>query len=211
VLMVAWLLGRIAANLGYLSRGPTFAELCNNEVENLHVLEETFRGQDRQLRRRLTDEEKLCWHVMAHADSRGSDVRLAAGMLTKPDRAARQSSNPAWWVWRTKFSWSWRRPDDHINEKELRASFTAVRRRARVRRHIGTRFLLLTDSSVALAVMAKHRSSSHKLLRVCRRLNALEMASFMRPVYAFVRSSLNPADRPSRVIKHGKRKKDPGR
>ena len=148
----------------------------------------------------------MVWHIMAHADSRGSDVRLSAGSLCKPDRAPRQSVNPAWWRWRTKFPWRWQRPSDHINEKELRASFTAIRRRARVCKNIGSRFLLITDSSVALAVMAKHRSSSYRLLRVCRRLNALELGGSLRPVFAFVRSALNPADRPSRTLDAGKKK-----
>ena len=46
--------------------------------------------------------------------------------------------------------------------------------------------------------MAFKRSSSHKLNRVLRKLDSLELATFCYPVYAYVRSAVNPDDAPSR-------------
>ena len=153
--------------------------------------------------RRLTLEERLVWWVMAHADHKGTDVRLSAGQLMKPDRIPRQGIDSGWWRWKAQVTFPWRRQADHINEKELRAAFTEVRRKAKSRRSLGTRYLHLLDSAVALGVLTRHRSTSQRLQRVLRRQSAVELGSGVRPVYAFVRSSMNPADRPSRVRKHG--------
>lgn len=57
---------------------------------------------------------------------------------------------------------------------------------------------MLLDSTAAFGVLSKKRSSSHKLQRVIQRYDALELAAFVKPYYAFVRFHLNPADRPSR-------------
>ena len=140
---------------------------------------------------------------MARAGHEGTDVRLSAGQLMKPDKIPRQGIDSAWWQWKGQVSFPWRRLSDHINEKELRVAFTEVRRRAKSKRHLGSRYLHLLDSAVALGVLTKHRSTSHRLQRVLRRQSAVELGSGLRPVYAFVRSSMNPADRPSRVRKHG--------
>ncbi len=52
-------------------------------------------------------------------------------------------------------SFPWRRLTDHINEKELRAAFAEVRRRAKSKRHLGSRYLHLLDSAVALGVLTR--------------------------------------------------------
>ena len=67
----------------------------------------------------------------------------------------------------------------------------------------------LYDSQVALGVHTKKRSSSHKLARVIRKSNSLELAAFLAPFFAYVRSSDNPADRPTRVRRYfmGRRKR----
>ena len=73
--------------------------------------------------------------------------------------------------------------------------------RARTVRRLHTKSLHLLDSAVSLGVISKRRSSSVRLHRVIRRLNAVELASLSQTVYAFVRSELNPADAPSRSWK----------
>ena len=84
--------------------------------------------------------------------------------------------------------------DDITKESELgKDAFErakAITRLEDMRKHI--------DSYVALGVLSKRRSSSHKIQRVLRRFDALELASGVRPFFAYIRSSLNPADRPSR-------------
>ena len=59
---------------------------------------------------------------------------------------------------------------------------------------LGTRFLHLNDSLVAIAVLSKFESSSSKLSRVCRPAAAIVLAAFFQPMLGFTRSDQNPAD-----------------
>ena len=68
------------------------------------------------------------------------------------------------------------------------------------KRNLGSRYLHLLDSSVAQGVLTKHRSTSFQLQRVVRRQCAVELIAQIKPIYAFVRSSMNPADWPSRRL-----------
>ena len=70
--------------------------------------------------------------------------------------------------------------------------------RTRARRRPGCKYLYLLDSKVAIAVATKRRSSSRKLLRTLRKMDALELAAHFAPIYGYVRSQANPADGPSR-------------
>ena len=95
---------------------------------------------------------------------------------------------------------------EHINELEIRVAFVDLKRRTRTR--LGTRHLVLLDSFVGLGVLSKKRSSSHQLQRVVAKYEVLELASFSRPFYAYVRSHQNPADKPSRRRGRPRVKKD---
>ena len=99
-------------------------------------------------------------------------------------------------------SWAWKRSDAHINELESLAVLMELRRRSRSTRNFDCTYLHLVDSQVAIGVCTKKRSSSRLLQRVLRRANALCLASGLHPVYVYVRSELNPADRPSRRFDH---------
>ena len=96
----------------------------------------------------------------------------------------------------------------HINELEARAGLADLRRRTRSK-HIGTKYLHLYDSQVCLGVMTKKRSSAYRLARVIRKADAVELASFVHPCYSYVRSSDNPADRPSRSFAVKMRRRNP--
>ena len=115
----------------------------------------------------------------------------------KPTRIRHQPCKSSWWNWKEAFGTPWQR-DEHINVLEVRGCLLDLQRRARSAKNIGTRYLCLLDSYVGLGVLAKKRSSSRQLNRVLRRFDALELASGMRPYFAYVRSAKNPADRPSR-------------
>lgn len=77
------------------------------------------------------------------------------------------------------------------------------RRLSRASLH-GSKFLHLLDSAVTIAVLTRRRSTSRCLNPTCRRVAALELATGDIPVYGFVRSAHNVADRPSRVFRQGK-------
>ena len=125
-------------------------------------------------------------------------------MLQRPNVHPRQEIPTNLWHWRTCLSFRWRHQGCHINYFEVRAALLALERRlSRTSRH-GTKFLHLLDSAVTIAVLTKRRSTSRRLNPVCRRVAALELASGVLPVYGFVRSAHNIADRPSRVFRRGK-------
>ena len=153
--------------------------------------------------RRMSPEQRLAYWLLAHADQRGSDVRLTSGELVQPSRITRQGANARWWKWNKGFGWGWKTKGAHINELEARAAMTELKRRSRSARSVGMMYLHLVDSQVCLGVLTKKRSSSHKLARVIRKMNSLELASHMMPVYAYVRSQHNPADGPSRKRRRG--------
>ena len=57
--------------------------------------------------------------------------------------------------------------------------------------------------------MTKKRSSAYRLPRVIWKADAVELASFVHPCYSYVRSSDNPADRPSRSFALKPRRQKP--
>ena len=102
------------------------------------------------------------------------------------------------WRWRVVSGWKWKKAGDHINGLELRAILTALRWRIEHCQHFSTRFIHLTDSLVCLHALTHGRSSSKKLRRPMSRLNALVLASGTQPLWGYVHTEQNPADRPSR-------------
>ena len=135
---------------------------------------------------------------MSHVDARGSDVRITSGELMSPCRIARQHVDTRWWSWKTAASWKWQFSADHINALEARAALTELKRRSRSADRMHHRYLHLLDSAVTIGLLTKKRTSSRALNRVVRRFDALELATNCLPVFAFCRSSHNPADAPSR-------------
>ena len=199
---VAFVFGHLFAELGYLSRAPEIEEILQRRVWPLHVT----RGADvvrlPAFQASMSLAERVVRWYVSRTDLRGSDVRLCEGELLKPHHVSRQSSEPHMWRWRTTMSWAWKRANAHINELEALAVLMELRRRSRSTRNFDCTYLHLCDSQVAIGVFTKRRSSSRLLQRVITRANALCLASGLFPVFIYVRSELNPADRPSRRFDH---------
>ena len=87
---------------------------------------------------------------------------------------------------------------EHINVLEVRSAHLTLRWRSRAPGRIGSRFLQLMDSQVAIAALAKGRSSSWKLNQVLRLVGALTVAAGFAPAYGYFMSEWNPSDSPSR-------------
>ena len=202
----AFLLSRVLAEWGYLTRCPTVEEVVFRDTAKLvRTTGGVAYESPAPLRLRgFTAGQKLVLKIMAGADHRGSDVRTATGQLQRPCMHPRQEISPNLWHWRTCISFRWRHTGGHINYYELRAALLALERRvSKVSRH-GCKFLHLLDSAVTIAVLSRRRSTSRRLNPTCRRVAALELATGVVPVYGFVRSAHNIADRPSRVFRTGK-------
>ena len=105
------------------------------------------------------------------------------------------------WRWKVIGSWPWQNTDDHINLLELRAIWTSLKWRIERKRSVKSRFLHLTDSAVCLNALVRGRSSSRKLRPLISRINALLLAGRVHPLWGYVSSATNPADRPSRRVR----------
>jgi hypothetical protein len=83
---------------------------------------------------------------------------------------------------------------------ETRAVVLALKWRARSVARMSKKFLHLADSQSALGSYARHRSSAYSLSYLIERGCALQLATGMEPIFAFVRTHQNPADKPSRML-----------
>ena len=102
------------------------------------------------------------------------------------------------WRWRTVCGWTWEDKSEHINVLELRAALTTIKWRVERLRQMDLRCIHLVDSLVVLHALSRGRSSSRKMRRTLMRLNAYLLASALQPVWAYVDTGQNPADKPSR-------------
>ena len=141
--------------------------------------------------------------LLRRADQRGTDVRVDLQVPFRAKAWPRSSISPLRWEWETVLSFPWSKFGAHINELELQALFSLVKWLSRSAFNIGLRFAILVDSLVVLGIIAKGRSSSLRLNRILRRINAHLLASGFFPFLGYVASKDNPADRPSRW--HGER------
>ena len=101
------------------------------------------------------------------------------------------------WRWRTICGWPWSQQGFHINVLELQSVLTCLQWRICRKKHICCRFLHLTDSLVCLHALTRGRSSSRKLRAILSRINALLLAADCHPVWGYVNTKQNRADRAS--------------
>ena len=102
------------------------------------------------------------------------------------------------WRWKVVTGWKWKGKGEHINSLEMRAILSTLKWRIIHQGHHRCRFLHLTDSLVCLHCLSRGRSSSRKLRRTVSRINALLLVSSSQPLWGYVHTEQNPADKPSR-------------
>ena len=130
---------------------------------------------------------------------KGEDLLLQASSdpLVKHQRL-RASLPSKLWRWKTIAGWSWSSSPEHINVLELRAICTSIRWWVSQKNAHSCRMLHLTDSLVCLHSLSRGRSSSRKMRRTMAKLNSFLLVCNLHPVWAYVHTSDNPADKPSR-------------
>ena len=101
------------------------------------------------------------------------------------------------WNWSKVFAYKWSRPD-HINSLELRSIVHSLEWRIRHLKECHVRVFQLTDSYVAMSVIAKGRSSARLLKPLLSRLAAALLAWDIQLIVSHVESSENPTDHDSR-------------
>lgn len=100
--------------------------------------------------------------------------------------------------WVVVASSRWKRPEP-INSLEARAVSTALRFASSCPSGFNARVALLCDSTAVVGALAKGRTSSVRLLRRVRSVNAVVLACHIRVHVVWVPTAVNPADGPSRL------------
>ena len=130
---------------------------------------------------------------------KGEDILLSSSSSQMVKHHRLRASVPGrLWKWRIITGWKWTLGHEHINSLELRAVLTSLRWRVEHQKHRSCRLIHLVDSLVCLRALSRGRSSSRKLRRTMSRVNALLLASNIQPVWGYIHTDQNPADRPSR-------------
>jgi hypothetical protein len=145
--------------------------------------------------------EEVIRHIHRNSSGKGSDVRLATGVLFNPGIWPRRAVAAGRWQWKVVVAFPMK--GRHINVQELEAILSAIKWRTRSRAGPGRRSVHFVDSQVCMAVMAKGRSSSSQIRQVLVKINALILAANLAPALLYVKSAENPADGPSRWRKWG--------
>ena len=136
-------------------------------------------------------------YLLTRTNHTGSDIRVATGTLMNAKAFPRQGVEANWWVWSPLFRTVWAR-DAHINELELRSILLGVKYIVSHLRVSDSRLFHLSDSYVCISVVAKGRTSSYRLQRVLKQLNAYLLTFGLHLVQAHVESTMNPTDAASR-------------
>ena len=142
---------------------------------------------------------KLAFKLSNLVSIKGEDIMLNASTAQQTKFHRLRATVPAkCWHWKIVSGWKWTQGQEHINALELRAILTTMKWRLEHQRHFRVRLLHLTDSLVCLHALSRGRSSSRKLRRTLVRINALTLAAGVHPLWGYVHTDQNPADRPSR-------------
>ena len=153
----------------------------------------------------VADEERtLVTKLALQVSCKGSDILLKSCSEPLPSTHRFRTSIPArLWRWKTVCGWRWKGFDstesEHINKLEMRAVYTAIKWRLFKQKISQCRCLHLVDSMVSLQILNKGRTSSRKLRALSKRIGALLVAGRLLLILAYVHTSQNPADRPSRA------------
>lgn len=145
--------------------------------------------------------------LMGIASIKGEDLLLQASTEHSVRFHRLRASIPAGlWRWRDIAGWAWKGNVEHINCLEMRAVYTTLKWWTKKRRLRSARVLHLVDSLACLHALSRGRTSSRKLRRTLMRINSLILSHDLHPIWGYVHTSQNPADRPSRRVKFVKRK-----
>ena len=149
----------------------------------------------------------LVQKLMGIVSIKGEDLLLQASSEPAVKFHRLRASIPAaLWKWRAITGWQWKGEREHINCLEMRAVYTTLKWWVKKRRARSCRILHLVDSLVCLHALSRGRTSSRKLRRTLMRINSLILSADLHPIWGYVHTSQNPADRPSRRVKFVKRK-----
>ena len=144
-----------------------------------------------------SDTASLVLQFIRQAERGGTDIRLDVGVPFRMQAWPRSGINSSLFNWSVVHGYSWK-STAHINALELQAVLNSVKWRLRKQHREPYRALHLIDSQVVCAIITKGRTSSYRLRRGLKQLNALLLASGMVLIIGYVNTDCNPSDVPSR-------------
>lgn len=150
------------------------------------------------LLRSLNLVEQLNRLLLGQTNHTGSDVRIISGQVYNSKIFPRESVCAQWWKWESVFHTKWKQTS-HINVLEIEAILLAIKHQILRRKAHDLRIFQLSDSYVAISVLAKGRSSSLQLQRVIKKVAAHLLGHNLFLILAHVDSSDNPTDTASRL------------
>ena len=119
--------------------------------------------------------------------------------MLNPRSVPRQSVEATWWKWEPLFKVRWTRKE-HINVLELRSILLAIQFQISHLDVSHLRVFHVTDSFVAMSIVAKGRTGSLQLARVLKVLNAHLLGFGLALAIGHVESTENPTDGESRSL-----------
>ena len=200
--VVAWLLKELFAPLGLTPRLTLHDVVLGASPGNDLTLQGYLRRQPLRVHRQQVGEapeQQLAKKLINFVSVKGEDLLLQASSENAVKFHRLRASVPSkLWRWRVVCGWPWKHPQHHINLLEMNAILTCLKWRLGRKRQHRCRLIHLTDSLVCLHSLSRGRSSSRKLRSVLSKINSLLLASDVHPIWGYVATHQNPADRPSR-------------
>ena len=141
--------------------------------------------------------DALNLQLLRRTDHTGSDVRIVTGEILNKKCFPRESVQSQWWKWRQVFNVHWSQTEQ-INALEARSIYLSLLWKARERHFCNRRLFHLTDSYVAMSILAKGRTSSFALQPIVRKVSALLLGGSAWLILGHVDSADNPTDEGSR-------------
>ena len=183
--VIAWMLSKLLELLGFMDPLPLqdlVTRLCPGRAQGLQTL--LLRPPLNHSTTTICEGEDIL--LQSHTDVPVRYHRLRASIPAKL------------WRWSTVTGWEWKGEPEHINVLELRAALTTIKWRCERLHQMDLRCVHLLDSLVVLHAVTRGRSSSRKMRRSLMKLSAYLLATGLNPMWGYVDTSQNPADKPSR-------------
>ena len=198
--VIAWLLSCLFQLLGFMdniSLEEIVRRVTPGEASHLPML--LLRPPLGHSTKTLVPSEVLVQKLCGLVSLKGEDILLQSSTDIPVRYHRLRSTIPAkLWRWKDVAGWKWCGTPEHINVLELRSVLTTVKWRVEQRKQSRLRCVHLVDSLVVLHSLTRGRSSSRKMRRTMMRINAYLLCSGLQPIWAYVDTKQNPADRPSR-------------
>ena len=198
--VIAWLLQQLLKPLGIISPMSLqniVDELTPGKSDQLQSL--LRRPPFGQATKTFTPNDRLAAKLAGLVSLKGEDLMLqATSEVPVKYQRVRTGVPRSLWRWKPVSGWKWKGDPEHINVLEARAVFTTIKWRVLQHRQVNLRCIHLVDSLVVLHALTRGRSSSRKMRRTIMRISSYLLASGLRPLWAYINTKDNPADRPSR-------------